>query len=78
MQWYFNAIKESDAILVLNFDKKDIKNYVGANTFLEIGDAHVLNKKIFFINEKPEQDYIKDELDAMDLIILNGDLSKLK
>lgn len=34
----------SDAILVLNYDKKGIKNYIGGNTLMEMGFAHVHDK----------------------------------
>lgn len=78
IRWYFNAIKKSDAILVLNFDKKNIRNYIGANTFLQIADAFELGRKIYLINELPDQDYIRDELEAMDFTVLNGDLSKIR
>lgn len=78
IRYHFQEIKESDAILVLNFDRKGIKNYIGANTFLEIGFAHVLEKKIFLLNEVPDIQYIKDEMDAMDLTVLNDDLSRIK
>ena len=73
---YFNKIKESEAILVLNFDKKGIKNYIGGNTFLEMGFAYVLNKKLFLLNEIPDMPY-KDEIKVMQPIIINGDLSKI-
>lgn len=78
IRYHFNEIKQSDAILVLNFDKNGIKNYIGANTFLEIGYAHVLNKRIYLLNEMPEQAYIKDELEAMDIVVINGDLIRIK
>ena len=39
----------ADAVLVLNYDKKGIKNYIGGNTLMEIGFAHVLNQKIFLL-----------------------------
>lgn len=74
---YFEKIKNSAAILVLNYDKNGIENYVGGNVFLEMGFAHVLNKKIFLLNEIPEISY-KDEIVAMQPKILNGDLSKIK
>jgi nucleoside 2-deoxyribosyltransferase len=74
---YFRLIKDSDAILVVNIDKKEIKNYIGGNTFLEMGFAHVLDKKIFLLNEIPDVSY-KDELLAMYPIIINGDLSLIK
>src|SRR3989344_15983 len=78
IRWYFNAIKKSDAVLVLNFDKKNIRNYIGANTFLQIADAFELGKKIYLFNDLPDQNYIRDELEAMDFKILKGDLSKIK
>ena len=39
---YYEKIKACDAILVLNYRKKGIDNYIGGNTFLEMGFAHVL------------------------------------
>ncbi|MDD4332860.1 MAG: hypothetical protein PHT51_02000 [Patescibacteria group bacterium] len=45
---YFNVIKECDGILVVNYDKNGISNYIGGNTFLEIGFAHILNKNFFY------------------------------
>jgi hypothetical protein len=70
---WFEVIKNSDAILVLNYDKKGIKNYVGGNAFLEIGFAHVLNKRIFLFNSVPETSY-KDEILSMEHFVLNGNL----
>jgi len=76
IKWYYNAIADSDAVLVTNFPKKDIQGYVGGNTFLEIGFAFVLNKKIFFLYPIPEQSYA-DEIKAMDPIILNNNLESI-
>jgi hypothetical protein len=77
IKWYYNAIVNSQAILVLNFDKKGIKNYIGGNTLMEIGFAHVNNKKIFLLNEIPENVPYVDEIKAMAEIILNNDLNKI-
>ena len=74
---YFKIIKDSDAILVLNLDKNGIKSYIGGNTFLEMGFAHVLNKKIFLFNDIPDMFY-KDEIKAMNPIIIDRDLTKIK
>ena len=73
---YYNKIKDSEAILVVNKEKKGVKGYVGGNSFLEIGFAFVLNKKIFLLNEIPDMNY-KDEIEAMSPIVLNGDLKKI-
>ena len=74
---YYNLIKNADAVLVVNIDKKEIKNYIGGNTFLEMGFAYVLDKKIFLLNEIPDISY-KDEIKAMKPVICNGNLSKIK
>jgi len=73
---YWKIIQNTDAILVVNFDKKGIKGYVGGNSFLEIGFAHILNKKIYLLNQIPEIGY-KDEIEAMQPIVLNGDITKM-
>ncbi|MEA2064952.1 MAG: hypothetical protein U9O66_01475 [Patescibacteria group bacterium] len=73
---YYKIIKKSDVILVANFDKNNIKNYIGGASFLEMGFAHILNKKIFLLNDIPRMSYI-DEIKAMQPIVLNGDLTKI-
>lgn len=84
-KFYMDAIREfwremqgADAVLVLNIDKNGIKNYVGGNTLMEIGFAHVLNQKIFLLNPIPEMPYCKTEIEAIKPIIINGDLSKIR
>lgn len=73
MKEHFNKVAWSDTILVLNYDKNNVKGYVGANTFLEMGLALHLGKKIFMINPIPEVPH-KEELLGMKPIILNGNL----
>jgi len=79
--WYIKKhlekIKKSNAILVVNEDKNDVKNYIGGNTFLEMGFAFALNKPIFIKNPIPDIHY-KDEILGMLPIVLDGDLSKIK
>ena len=74
---YFDEIKDSDAVLVLNIERKGIRGYVGGNSFLEMGFAHILNKPIYLFDEVPEVIY-RDEIEAMQPIIIYGDLSKIK
>jgi hypothetical protein len=74
---YFEEIKNSDSILVINEEKKGVKGYIGGNAFLEMGFAYVLDKKIFLLNDIPDLP-IKDEIIAMKPIVLNGDLSLIK
>ena len=78
IQNYYNEIKGSDTILVVNKDKTGIKNYIGGNSFLEMGFAHVLGKPIYVLNPLPEElKVFYQELLAMQPTIINGDLSKI-
>lgn len=74
---FWRAMQGADAILVLNFDKHGIKNYIGGNTFLEMGFAHVPDQKIFLLHPIPEMIY-KTEIIAMKPTVIYGDLSKIK
>lgn len=75
---FWRAMQGADAVLALNYDKHGIPNYIGGNTFLEIGFAHLLNQKIFLLNPIPEIQFYKTEIEAMKPTILNGDLSLIK
>ena len=74
---HMDKIEESEAILVVNLTKGDIENYIGANTFLEIGFAHYRDKKIYLLNEIPKQKYIEDEILTIEPTVLYGDLTKI-
>jgi hypothetical protein len=74
---FWQVMQGTDAVLVLNYDKNGIENYIGGNTLMEIGFAHVLNQKIFLLNPIPDIPYYKTEIEAMRPIIINGDLSKI-
>lgn len=73
---YYNEISTTDAVLIANYDKNGVTNYVGGNSFLEASFAHVLNKKLYFLFDIPEMIY-SDELRALQPVILNGDLGKI-
>ena len=70
-------ISTMDAVLVLNYEKNGVKNYIGGATFLEIYDAFRFNKKIYFVNDLPEG-MLRDELIGFSPIIINEDLTKIK
>ena len=74
---FWREMQGADGILVSNFDKNGIKNYIGGNTFLEMGFSHVLNQKIFLLNPIPEMIYTS-EITAMKPIVIDGDLRKIK
>ena len=75
---FWRLLQGADAVLVMNFDKHSIQNYIGGNTLMEIGFAHVLNQRIFLYHPIPEMPYCKSEIEAVKPIIINEDLSLIK
>ena len=83
-KWKASMIKHSeeviskvDAVLVLNYTKNGVDNYIGGATFLEMYDAFRLEKKIYMMNDIPEG-LLKDEIIGFNPIVINGDLSKIR
>lgn len=74
---HYKHILESDAVLIVNLEKKGIKNYIGGNALMEMGQAYVNDKKIFLLNGISDNLSYIDEIKAMDPICLHGDLSKI-
>ncbi len=74
---YYQKINDGDGVLIINNNLNGVENYIGGNSFLEMAFAHVLNKKIFLLNSIPQMGYT-DELIAMQPVILNGDLNRIK
>lgn len=74
---YFNEIVDKDVygVLVLNETKKNINNYIGANTFAEIVIAFYHNKQVFLLNDI--YDMYRDELEAWNVVPLKGDIDIL-
>lgn len=73
---HFNKIEWADAILAANYDKNNIRHYIGGNLFLEIGLAFYLKKKIFLLNPIPDMHYTEEIL-GMKPQALNGKISKI-
>ncbi|MFA6099585.1 MAG: hypothetical protein WC750_01745 [Patescibacteria group bacterium] len=75
---FWNMMQGADAVLVANYDKNGIANYIGGNALMEIGFAYVLNQKIFLLNPVPEIPFYKSEIEAVKPVIINGDLTLIK
>ncbi len=73
---HFEVIKNCEGVLILNYDKNDVKNYIGGNSLMEIGFAYTQNKDIFLLNPIPDVSY-KTEIEAMSPIILNGNVENI-
>lgn len=78
IKWWHDCIKSGDAILVCNFDKNGKKNYIGGNTLMEIGFAHVNDKKIFLLNPIPTKAPYLDEIKAMVDEVIEQDLKRIR
>ena len=78
IRMYYRYIQESDAILICNYEKNGIPWYIWANSFLEMWYAHALGKKIFLLYDFPEQEYIFDEIHAMECVVLEENLGKIQ
>jgi len=74
---HFRRIEWAEAILVVNLEKRGVKNYIGGNTLMEMGLAMFLKKKIFLLNPVPTVSY-KEEVLAAGSVIINGDLAECK
>ncbi len=70
------VVRETDAVLVLNFEKEGVPNYIGGATFLEMYDAFCLNKKIFLYNPVPTG-ILFDEIMGFEPTVVYGDLSRV-
>lgn len=81
MRRHLDEIKNSDAILVVNVEKKGIPNYIGGATFSEIIFASYLRKRIFLLNPIPTHEGFRpfrDEIEAVKPIVINGNLEAIK
>src|SRR3989338_379727 len=74
---HFEKIDQSHAIYVANYEKKGIKGYIGGNSFLEMGFAFYKKIPIFLLNEIPLQVSYREELIALQPILIGEDWAKL-
>ena len=73
---HYAKIIWSDAILVVNEEKRGVPGYIGGNTLMEMGLAFHLTKPIYLLHEVPDLGY-RAEILGMQPVLLNGDLSQL-
>ena len=71
---HFACVEWCDVVLVTNYDKNDVANYIGPNTLMEMGLAFYLNKKIYLLNPIPNVAWTEEIL-GMRAIIINNNLS---
>ncbi|MCX6789248.1 MAG: hypothetical protein NTZ42_01380 [Candidatus Gribaldobacteria bacterium] len=76
MRTHFEKVAWADVVLIANYTKNDIENYIGGNTFLEMGVAFYLKKPIYLLNPIPETS-TKEEVLGMKVMVINNDLSRI-
>ena len=77
MRTHFAEIEKGDAILVLNYEKHGVQNYIGGNVLMEMSLAFWLKKPIFILNEIPEASTFEEEIKGMEPIVLHGNAAAL-
>jgi hypothetical protein len=75
---YWRQMQGADALLVANYERRGIPNYIGGNAFMEIGFSHVLDQKLFLLNPVPDIEIYRSEIEAMAPVVLNGDLTAIR
>lgn len=74
---HFKEIENSDAILVMNYEKHGKANYIGPNVLMEMSTAFYLEKSIYVLNGEPEDSPLIDEILGVEPIFLYGDISSI-
>ena len=75
---FFDKIAESDALLIINYPKNNIKGYLGTSVLMEIGLAYHLNKKIYLLYNVDKSQSYALEIGIIKPEILDGDVFKIE
>jgi hypothetical protein len=74
---FFNKIKEADAYLIINKEKRGVRGYLGTSVLMEMGVAYQLGKKIFLLEGVGREQSYALEVEVINPVVLGGDLSKV-
>lgn len=77
MREHFEKVAEGDAVLVLNYEKRGTKNYIGGNVLMEMSLAFYLHKPIFIMNDIPQESAYLEEIIGMGSVALKGRIEAL-
>lgn len=77
MRGHFEEVEKADAILVLNFEKNGVNNYIGGNVLMEMALAFWLKKPIFILNEIPTESAYLEEIMGFEAIVLHSKAENL-
>lgn len=68
----FKNVSNCDCLFILNKTHRNVENYVGGNSFMEMVVAFYLNKPIFLLNPIPEGMHYTEEIKSLYPIVTNG------
>ncbi len=74
---HFNKIRNADAVLVVNNNKKGISGYIGGNTLIEMAIAFDSKKPIYILSRISKKSSLYEEVMGLRPIFINGNLSKI-
>jgi hypothetical protein len=77
MRGHFDEVNKGDIILVLNYEKHGVENYIGGNVLMEMALAFYQNKPIFVMNDIPSESSFLEEIIGLGAIPLHGNLAEL-
>lgn len=77
MNKHFKKVLESEAILVLNYEKNGMAGYIGGNVLMEMAIAFHYKKPIFVLNPVNEKLPAYEEVLGMKPFFLKGELKNL-
>jgi hypothetical protein len=72
MRGHFEEIARGDTILVLNYEKHGVPNYIGGNVLMEMALAFHLKQPIFILNEIPDTSAYLEEIIGLGPTVLHG------
>lgn len=73
IQDHYRKIEWSEAVVITNYNKNGVDNYIGPNTLIEMGVAFYLGKPIFLLNPVP-QISCYEEIIGVKPILIDGNL----
>jgi len=69
---HLEKIRESDGVVIANFDKNGVSGYVGPSALMEAAMAYALGKQLFVLND-PSDGTVDSNLSSLGAIKLSGD-----
>jgi len=68
----FRNVEKCDSLLILNYSHREIKDYVGGNSFMEMVIAFFLEKPIYLLNDIPENMTFTEEIKSLYPIVVKN------